>query len=122
MPVLVKCRNILNYLKAEVLSVHVDDMGLLEASGELQIPNRLYILLLVDNYLGFTGDPEDLMNSPIMQTLFQNKLIKKTRGNRIMENNYDRGWAEYVNPLASVFHHVSSPRHSSLLSYTSADF
>ncbi len=115
MPTLVKCRNILNYLKAEVLSVPVDDSGLIEAARKLHIPDKLCLLLLVDSFLGFRGDPKDLMASPIMQKLLKNKLIKKTRTTRIMEANYDLGWAEYVSPLANIYHLVSSPRHSFLL-------
>ncbi|KAF7511943.1 hypothetical protein GJ744_003176 [Endocarpon pusillum] len=85
MPTLVKCRKVLKYLEAQKLGVPVDDSGLVEA-------------------LQFRGDPKDLMTSPIMQTLLKNKLIKKNHADRILENNYEVAWAEYVNPLANIYH------------------
>lgn len=72
------------------------------------MPDELYLLRLVDSNLGFTGDPKDLLTSPFMQTLLQMNLIKKTRADRIKEGNYNLGYEEYVNPLASIYHLVSS--------------
>lgn len=115
MPTLVKCRKILKYLEAQKLGVPVDDSGLVEALGELHISMGYASYCLLTNYLGFEGDPKDLMANPIMQTLLKNKLIKKNHVGQIVEINYEVGWAENVNPLANIYHLVSSPRHESLL-------
>ena len=48
MPNLVKCRNILKYLKAQKFAVPVDDNGLAEALRKLHILDGLCLVLLVD--------------------------------------------------------------------------
>lgn len=107
MHVTVACRNVLNYLYVKANSVTVDDMGLLEAARKLLRILSPLLLLLFDTHLGFKGDPKDLMNSEVMQTLLERKLIVGPFVDRITTCNEPRGWSEYVTPVAGISHHVS---------------
>jgi hypothetical protein len=107
MPVLVACRNALNYIYTNGFSADNNYRGLAKAMRELLASLLFCSVPLFNTYLGFKGDPKDVMKSKVMQILFRQNLFETSPRLRVIQTNIQKGTAEYLNPLASLFHHVS---------------